>query len=63
MRSYEEIGALKARLEKENVYPEKMAPTDSRMRDSPSLLAALRKVEQVAPTDSTVLIHGETGTA
>jgi formate hydrogenlyase transcriptional activator len=29
---------------------------------SPPLLAVLRKVEQVAPTDSTVLICGETGT-
>ena len=29
---------------------------------SPALLAALRRVEQVAPTDSTVLISGETGT-
>ncbi len=29
---------------------------------SPALLAVLRKIEQVAPTDSTVLISGETGT-
>jgi formate hydrogenlyase transcriptional activator len=30
--------------------------------DSPGLLAVLGKVEQVAPTDTTVLIYGETGT-
>jgi transcriptional regulator with GAF, ATPase, and Fis domain len=30
--------------------------------DSPALEAALEQVERVAPTDSTVLIHGETGT-
>jgi formate hydrogenlyase transcriptional activator len=30
--------------------------------NSPVLLAVLRTVEQVAPTDSTVLIYGETGT-
>ena len=32
------------------------------MGNSPALLAALRTVEQVAPTDSSVLIYGETGT-
>ena len=30
--------------------------------NSPALLAVLREVEQIAPTDSTVLIFGETGT-
>ena len=30
--------------------------------DSPPLLALLRRVDQVAPTDSSVLIYGETGT-
>jgi formate hydrogenlyase transcriptional activator len=30
--------------------------------NSPGLLALLRKVKQVAPTDTTVLIYGETGT-
>ena len=32
------------------------------MGNSPALLKVLRDVEQVAPTDSTVLIYGETGT-
>ena len=57
---------LKARLEKENVYLQEEIRTDHNFEEiignSPALLAVLRKVEQVAPTDSTVLIYGETGT-
>ncbi|MGB0036691.1 MAG: sigma 54-interacting transcriptional regulator [Candidatus Acidiferrales bacterium] len=66
MQSYEEIAELKARLEKENVYLQEEIRTDHNFEEitgnSPALLAVLRKVEQVAPTDSTVLIYGETGT-
>jgi formate hydrogenlyase transcriptional activator len=66
MRSYEEIVELKSRLEKENVYLQDEIRTEHNFEEiignSPALLAALRKVEQVAPTDSTVLIYGETGT-
>jgi formate hydrogenlyase transcriptional activator len=66
MKSYEEIAKLKATLEKENVYLQEEIRTGHNFEeivgDSPALLAALRKVEQVAPTDSTVLIFGETGT-
>ncbi len=66
MRSYEEITELKARLEKENVYLQEEIRTDHNFEEitgnSPALLDVLRKVEQVAPTDSTVLIYGETGT-
>jgi formate hydrogenlyase transcriptional activator len=66
MQSYEEIVALKARLENENVYLQEEIRTDHNFEEitgnSPALLAVLRKVEQVAPTDSTVLIYGETGT-
>ena len=66
MKSYEEIAALKVRLEKENVYLQEEIRTDHNFEeivgDSPALLAVLRKVEQVAPTNSTVLIYGETGT-
>ena len=66
MQSYEEIVELKARLEKENVYLQEEIRTDHNFEEitgnSPALLAVLRKVEQVAPTDSTVLINGETGT-
>ena len=66
MQSYEEIAALKARLEKENVYLQEEIRTehnfDEIVGSAPALLTVLRKLEQVAPTDSTVLILGETGT-
>jgi formate hydrogenlyase transcriptional activator len=66
MKSYEEIAALKARLEKENVYLQEEIRTEHNFEeivgDSPPLLALLRRVDQVAPTDSSVLIYGETGT-
>lgn len=66
MKSYEEIAALKARLEKENVYLQEEIRADHNFEeivgDSPALLGILRKVEQVAPTNATVLIYGETGT-
>ena len=66
MLSYEEIVELKGRLENENVYLQEEIRTEHNFEEiignSPALLAALRKVEQVAPTDSTVLINGETGT-
>ena len=65
MRAYEEIGALKARLERENVYLQEEIREEHNFTEmvgnSPALLAILRKVEQVAPADSTVLITGETG--
>jgi len=66
MQSFQEIIELKARLEKENVYLQDEIRTEHNFEEivgnSPPLLAVLRKVEQVAPTDSTVLINGETGT-
>jgi formate hydrogenlyase transcriptional activator len=66
MQAYEEISELKARLEKENVYLQEEIRTEHNFEEivgnSPALLAVLRKVEQVATTDSTVLIYGETGT-
>ena len=66
MKSYEEIATLKARLEKENIYLREEIRTEHNFEEivgnSPALLAVLRVVEQVAPTDSTVLIYGETGT-
>ena len=66
MKSYEEIASLKARLEKENVYLQEEIRTEHNFEeivgDSPPLLALLRRVDQVAPTDSSVLIYGETGT-
>ncbi len=66
MKSHEEIATLKARLEKENVYLQDEIRAEHNFEEivgnSPALLQVLRKVEQVAPTDSTVLICGETGT-
>ena len=66
MKAYEEIASLKARLEAENVYLQEEIRTEHNFTEivgnSPALLSALRKVEQISPTDSTVLILGETGT-
>lgn len=66
MQSYQEIASLKARLEKENVYLREELRTEHNFEEivgnSPALLRALHAVEQVAPTDATVLIYGETGT-
>jgi formate hydrogenlyase transcriptional activator len=66
MKAFEEIAALKARLEEENVYLREEIRTEHNFEEivgnSPALLAVLRAVEQIAPTDSTVLISGETGT-
>src|SRR5882762_2093931 len=66
MQSYEEIVALKGKLEEENVYLQEEIRTEHNFKEivgnSTALLDLLAKVEQVAPTDSTVLICGETGT-
>ena len=66
MKSYEEIAALKVRLEKENVYLQEEIRTvhnfEEIVGNSPALLELLRRVDQVARTDSSVLIYGETGT-
>ncbi len=60
-----EVEALKNRLEAENVYLQEEIRAEHPFHEivghSPALLSALRKVELVAPTDSTVLIVGETG--
>jgi formate hydrogenlyase transcriptional activator len=61
-----EVDALKNRLQAENVYLQEEIRGEHNFVEmvgsSPALLAALRQVEQVASTDSTVLILGETGT-
>ncbi len=61
-----EVEELKNRLQRENVYLQEEIRREHNFVEmvgsSPALLAALRRVEQVAPTDSTVLISGETGT-
>ena len=64
--SYERIEELNARLEEEKIYLEDEIRTDNRFEEivgqSRSLKATLKQLETVAPTDSTVLIYGETGT-
>jgi formate hydrogenlyase transcriptional activator len=65
MKSYEEIAGLKARLETENVYFQEEIRQehdfDEIVGNSPVLLDLLCKVEQAAPSDSNVLLFGETG--
>jgi len=64
--SYRRIEELNARLAEEKVYLEDEIRTDSLFEEivgqSRALKANLKQVETVAPTDSTVLICGETGT-
>jgi formate hydrogenlyase transcriptional activator len=66
MKAYEEIRTLKTRLEAENVYLQeellKEHNFDEIVGKSPALMEVLQKVEMAAPTDATVLLHGETGT-
>ena len=66
MKAYEEIRSLKTKLEAENVYLQeellKEHNFDEIVGNSPALMEVLQKVEMAAPTDATVLLHGETGT-
>ena len=66
MKAYEEIRALHAKLEKENVYLREEIQSEYNFREIVGSCAALREVletaARVAPLDSTVLIYGETGT-
>lgn len=61
-----EIERLKNRLEAENIYLRDQIEINNKFEDilgqSSAIKNVLRKVEQVAGTDSTVLILGETGT-
>jgi len=64
--AYEEIAALKARLEEENVYLQEEVRAEAArgevVGESPAILGVLANVRKVARTDSTVLVTGETGT-
>jgi formate hydrogenlyase transcriptional activator len=61
-----EVERLKSRLQQENRYLKQeiieQVNSGEIIGSSPALQGALRNLALVAPTDSTVLIHGETGT-
>jgi formate hydrogenlyase transcriptional activator len=64
--AFQEIQALKDQLAKEKAYLEEEVRTEHNfgnfLGDSAALRRVLKEVEKVAPTGSTVLIRGETGT-
>jgi formate hydrogenlyase transcriptional activator len=66
MRAHEESEALKSRFEAEAVYLQEEIKTEHNFEEiigrGEKVRELLRKVEQVAPTETTVLICGETGT-
>jgi PAS domain S-box-containing protein len=64
--AYAEVNRLKTQLEEENIYLQEEIKLQQNFGEiigsSDSLKYVLYKIEQVAPTTSTVLIMGETGT-
>jgi formate hydrogenlyase transcriptional activator len=66
MQLHEETAAMRARFEAEAVYLQEEIKTEHNFEEiigqSAKVRELLRKIEQVAPTDSSVLIRGETGT-
>jgi formate hydrogenlyase transcriptional activator len=64
--AYHEIAELKDRLAQEKLYLEDEIRSELNFEEivgrSPSLRKVLQEIETVAPTGSTVLIYGETGT-
>ena len=66
LKAYQEITELKDQLAKENAYLEEEVRTEHNfgeiVGESAALRRVLKQVETVAPTGSTVLIRGETGT-
>ncbi|HEU4333262.1 MAG TPA: sigma 54-interacting transcriptional regulator [Candidatus Eisenbacteria bacterium] len=65
-RLFEEVSRLRDRLQAENVYLQTEIKTTHGFTEiigeTPALRKVLAQIEQVAPTQSTVLITGETGT-
>ena len=64
--AFQEIAELKNKLTEEKLYLEDEIRTEHNFEEivgeSPTLKALLSQLQTVAPTDSTVLITGETGT-
>src|SRR5213079_1897280 len=64
--AFGEIGRLKDKLAEERLYLESEIRNEQSFEhiigESPALKRTLKQVEIVAPTDSTVLLLGETGT-
>ncbi|MGH7791262.1 MAG: sigma-54 interaction domain-containing protein, partial [Thermodesulfobacteriota bacterium] len=65
-KALSEVEKLKNQLQAENTYLQEEIKTEYNFQEiigqSELIQKLLRKVEQVAPTDTTVLIQGETGT-
>ncbi len=61
-----EVETLKNQLQAENIYLQEEIKTEYNFEEiigqSESLKKVLHKIEQVAPSEASVLIHGETGT-
>ena len=66
MIAHEEVKRLKNQLEEENIYLKEEIKLEQNFEEivgeSKALKSVLFKIQQVAPTDATVLITGETGT-
>ena len=66
MRAYEEIARLRARLEEENRYLQEEIKTEHNFEEitgqSPPMRQVFKMIQAAAPTDTTVLVTGETGT-
>ncbi len=66
LQAYRQIEELKQRVERENTYLREEVKLQHRhdevIGDGEGIRRVLKKVEQVAPTDSAVLLLGETGT-
>lgn len=64
--AHEEVKRLKNQLEEENIYLKEEIKLEQNFEEivgeSKALKSVLFKIQQVAPTDATVLITGETGT-
>ena len=64
--AFEEINELRRRIEDEKVYLEEEIRSEYRFDEivgsGPALRGVLQQIETAAPTDSSILIQGETGT-